>query len=62
MFGVTNDVKCTLDFFGPEKVVFATDAPLGPIAKTYKGISEMDVSPETSHAILYGNAARLLQL
>lgn len=62
MFGATNGVKCALDFFGPEKIVFATDAPLGPIAKTYKGISEMDVSAETRQAILYGNAARLLQL
>jgi len=62
MFGATNGVKCALDFFGPKKIVFATDAPLGPIAKTYKGISEMDVSAETRKAILYGNAARLLQL
>jgi aminocarboxymuconate-semialdehyde decarboxylase len=62
MFGATTGVRCGLDFFGPSKIVFATDAPLGPIAKTYKGIAEMDLSPEDRHAILYGNAARLLRL
>jgi predicted TIM-barrel fold metal-dependent hydrolase len=62
MFGATTGVRCGLDFFGPSKIVFATDAPLGPIAKTYKGIAEMDLSPDDRHAILYGNAARLLRL
>jgi predicted TIM-barrel fold metal-dependent hydrolase len=62
MFGATTGVRCGLDFFGPSKIVFATDAPLGPIAKTYKGIAEMDLSPKDRHAILYGNAARLLRL
>ena len=62
MFGATTGVRCGLDFFGPSKIVFATDAPLGPIAKTYKGIAEMDLSAEDRHAILYGNAARLLRL
>jgi aminocarboxymuconate-semialdehyde decarboxylase len=62
MFGATTGVKCALDFFGPEKIVFATDAPLGPIAKTYKGIAEMDVAEDVKAAILHGNAARLLRL
>jgi aminocarboxymuconate-semialdehyde decarboxylase len=62
MFGATTGVRCGLDFFGPSKIVFATDAPLGPIAKTYKGIAEMDLSAQDRHAILYGNAARLLRL
>ncbi len=62
MFGATTGVRCGLDFFGPSKIVFATDAPLGPIAKTYKGIAEMDLSADDRHAILYGNAARLLRL
>ena len=62
MFGATTGVRCGLDFFGPSKIVFATDAPLGPIAKTYKGISEMEISDADRHAILYGNAAKLLRL
>jgi predicted TIM-barrel fold metal-dependent hydrolase len=62
MFGATTGVRCGLEFFGASKVVFATDAPLGPIAKTYKGIAEMDISEADRAAILYGNAARLLRL
>ena len=62
MFGATTGVKCGLEFFGPSQVVFATDAPLGPIKKTYDGVSSMDLSPEDRHAIFYGNAARLLKL
>jgi aminocarboxymuconate-semialdehyde decarboxylase len=62
MFGATTGVKCGLEFFGPSQVVFATDAPLGPIKKTYDGVSSMDLSPQDRHAIFYGNAARLLKL
>jgi predicted TIM-barrel fold metal-dependent hydrolase len=62
MFGATTGVKCGLDFFGPEKVVFATDAPLGPIRKTYDGVSGMELAPTAREAIFYGNAARLLKL
>ena len=62
MFGATNGVKCGLDFFGPSKIVFATDAPLGPIRKTYDGIAAMDMDTETREAIFYGNAAKLLRL
>ena len=62
MFGATTGVKCGLDFFGPSQVVFATDAPLGPIKKTYDGVSSMELSPQDREAIFYGNAARLLKL
>lgn len=62
MFGATTGVKCGLDFFGPDKVVFATDAPLGPIRKTFDGVSSMDLDPAAREAIFYGNAARLLKL
>ena len=62
MFGATTGVKCGLDFFGPSKIVFATDAPLGPICKTYDGIADMDIDPTVRDAILYANAAKLLRL
>ena len=62
MFGATTGVKCGLNFFGPSKIVFATDAPLGPIKKTFDGIAAMDLSKEDREAIFYGNAARLLRL
>ncbi len=62
MFGATLGVKCGLEFFGPGKIVFATDAPLGPIKKTFDGIDGMDLDATTKHAIFYGNAAKLLRL
>ena len=62
MFGATNGVKCGLDFFGASQVLFATDAPLGPIKKTFDGINGMELSPADKQAIFYGNAARLLRL
>jgi aminocarboxymuconate-semialdehyde decarboxylase len=62
MFGSTNGVRCALDFFGTDKIVFATDAPLGPIAKTYQGIAAMDVPAQIKAAIFYDNAAHLLRL
>ena len=62
MFGATTGVKCGLDFFGAGKIVFATDAPLGPIRKTYDGIASMDLDTATRDAIFYGNAAKLLRL
>jgi predicted TIM-barrel fold metal-dependent hydrolase len=62
MFGATNGVKCGLDFFGASQVLFATDAPLGPIRKTYDGINGMEVDAATKQAMFYGNAARLLKL
>jgi predicted TIM-barrel fold metal-dependent hydrolase len=62
MFGATNGVKCGLDFFGPGKIVFATDAPLGPIRKTFDGIAGMGLDNATTQAIFHDNAARLLKL
>ena len=62
MFGATLGVKCGLEFFGPSKIVFATDAPLGPIKKTFDGINAMEIDAAVKEQIFYGNAARLLQL
>ncbi len=62
MFGATTGVKCGLDFFGAGQILFATDAPFGPIQKTFDGINGMDIDPASKQKILYGNAAKLLKL
>ena len=46
----------------PDKVVFATDAPLGPIAKTIAAVEKLGLSAEVREKIMAGNAKRLLRL
>jgi len=62
LFGAGNGLQCGLDFFGPDKVVFATDAPLGPIAKTIAAVETLGLSAEVREKIMAGNAKRLLRL
>jgi predicted TIM-barrel fold metal-dependent hydrolase len=54
-------VRCGLEFFGSEHVVFATDTPLGPIAPTIARIRELDLSEADRRKIFAGNAERLLK-
>src|ERR1700704_5139403 len=37
--------RCGLDFFGADKVVFATDTPLGPIAPTIEVVKKLGLAP-----------------
>ena len=39
-------VRCGLEFFGSDHVVFATDTPLGPIAPTIDTIRRLDIAEE----------------
>jgi uncharacterized protein len=55
-------VRCGLEFFGADHVVFATDTPLGPIAPTIDTIRRLDVSDGDRRKIFSGNAERLLKL
>lgn len=61
MFGGSGGLRCGLEFFGPDKVVFATDAPLGPIAKTVQAIGQLELDDETRRKIMYENGERLLR-
>ena len=54
-------VRCGLEFFGGDHVVFATDTPLGPIAPTIARIKELDISEADRRNIFVGNAERLLR-
>jgi len=51
---------CGLEFFGTDRVVFATDAPLGPIAKTIAAVEALALDAPTRAKIMSGNAERLL--
>ena len=62
LFGAGNGLVCGIDFFGPDRVVFATDAPLGPIAKTVAALDALDLDPGARAKVMHGNAERLLKL
>jgi uncharacterized protein len=54
--------RCGYEFFGADKVVFATDTPLGPIAPTIKTVKGLGLSAADEHKLLCGNAERLLKM
>src|SRR5690242_21778569 len=62
LFGAGNGLNCGLDFFGADRVVFSTDAPLGPIAKTIAAVEALELEPQAREKIMAGNAARLMKL
>ena len=62
LFGAGNGLICGLDFFGADRVVFSTDAPLGPIAKTIAAVDALDLDPGARDKIMRGNAERLMKL
>jgi uncharacterized protein len=62
MFGGVCGLPCGLNFFGVDHVVFATDAPFGPIRSTYDALGQLEISAEDRRKIMGANAQRLLKL
>ncbi len=60
--GGVHALRCGLEFFGSERVVFATDAPLGPIAPTIETIKGLGLSSADERRLLCGNAETLLKM
>lgn len=66
VFGSASATRCGLDFFGVDKVLFASDAPFDPeggpmyIRDTIRVLDELDVSEAEREQIYRGNAERLL--
>src|SRR5262249_61308892 len=56
LFGAGNGLSCGLDFFGADRVVFSTDAPLGPIGKTIAAIETLDLDAAVRAKIMERNA------
>ena len=63
--GGRSGIVCGLDFFGPDKVLFATDSPFDPegghiyIRETIKSIGEITMSDGDRQKVCHGNAERL---
>lgn len=68
MFGAGHAVRCVVDFYGVDHVLFGSDSPYDPekgpgyIRATIKNIQEIGLSEREQHAILSGNVIRLLGL
>ena len=68
VFGSASATRCGLEFFGVDKVLFASDAPFDPekgpmyIRETIKVLDGLDLSESERARIYFGNAERLLKL
>lgn len=65
LFGAPHAVRCVIEFFGPEHVLFGTDTPLGPphaVEATIADLNDAGLSEADLAAVYAGNAQRLLGL
>ena len=63
LFGAPHAVRCVLEFFGPEHVLFGTDMPLGPpdaVEATIADLESAGLTEAELAAVFAGNARRLL--
>ncbi len=61
-FGGVEGPRCSLDFFGPDHLIFATDAPLAPIPESLAAVERLDLTAAERDKVMFGNAERLLKL
>jgi uncharacterized protein len=68
VFGSRATTVCGLEFFGPERVLFASDSPFDPekgpgyIRDTIAVLEALDLDPEARAKINHKNAERLFGL
>jgi len=61
LFGAGGGLPCGIDFFGTDHVLFASDAPFGPIAETCDAIAAAALDDAGWTAIFSGNVERMLE-
>lgn len=68
LFGAAHALKCCIDFYGTDHVLFSSDSPYDPergpgyIRSTIANLEEIDLTKEQRDAIYQGNVSRLLGL
>jgi aminocarboxymuconate-semialdehyde decarboxylase len=68
LFGAGHALRCSLDFYGVEHMLFASDTPYDPergpgyIRATIKNLTELELEPAQYEAIYHGNLEKLLGL
>jgi aminocarboxymuconate-semialdehyde decarboxylase len=66
--GSASALRCGLDFFGADHVVFASDCPFDPeggpmfIREGIRSIEDLDLSDEDKRKIYVENALRLMKM
>jgi uncharacterized protein len=68
LFGAENGLRCAIEFFGVERILFASDSPFDPekgpgyIRATIENIDALGLDPADRDAIYEGNARRVIGL
>jgi aminocarboxymuconate-semialdehyde decarboxylase len=62
MHGAVAPLRCGIEFFTANNVVFASDAPFASMGKCIAAVERLELDPETRHKIHAGNAARLMNM
>ncbi|MGC1695459.1 MAG: amidohydrolase family protein, partial [Pseudolabrys sp.] len=60
--GGVHATRCGFEFFGADKIVFATDTPLGPIAPTIETVKKLELASDDQRKLFCGNAEKLLKM
>ena len=66
--GSASAIRCGLDFFGADRVLFGTDCPFDPeggptfIRETIRAIDSLRLAGPVRRKVYYGNAIRMLRL
>ncbi len=66
--GSASALRCSLDFFGADRVVFASDCPFDPeggpmfIREGIRSVEELNLSESDKRKIYFGNALRLMRM
>lgn len=66
MFGAAHALRCSIDFYGADRVLFSSDSPYDPergpgyIRATIKNLEEIGLTDAEKDAIFSGNVRRLL--
>lgn len=67
-FGSASAIRCGIEFFGADHILFASDMPFDPeqgpgyIDRTLKAIDSLDLTSGDKEAILYKNAERIFHI
>ena len=60
MFGSSSAFPTGIDYFGPNHIVFSTDAPFAPVAATFESLKRMELEAGVQKKLYKENAERLI--